>query len=911
MNPLLDEPAQQRNSSSTSPRLRLTVGAGKTDNKGGVVALDSEHPVMDLRDLLTGPRATGVEAWSVGGVFVENLRKEANWIEGSIAFVDVDAYGADGTKKEMTAAEAKGLFEQIGLGNLGNATPHGLRITFAYTHPVADADLHRRALRGAAGTVADWISDLALTATPGTIRSKDGKTDKPTWFNGLHLDPVSWAHAQLFYTPRATVDGLERNAEVLVLREEPYAPEELAALAPADDAVRHPVDGISIDIPAAAPAAGPAPAPADALVSDAEFKAAAAKYAQDHPRQWPASNAPCPRCGGSSCFGQDPTDPARWTCFSTKHDLLNPPVGVRGDRCWVGDALDIDAAVVGISLVDFLVREGYLDPAWSFEDISGAPSESLRTIEVRPGPSTTDEAAKALLADPNAQLFHRGGVLVTVTPDLASQPGAAPLHEVNSSLLNEKLSRAARFLREVAPPKEVVRALLDNPGLRLPRIDAVATCPALLPSGEIIETPGYHEPSKTFLAGEFTDWPKVPQAPSSEDARAALEALRDLYVDFPFHEPCDESAAIAEVLTVVCRQAIEGPVPMFSHRATVQASGKTLLAQVTCLIAEGRDAAMSAWPNNEEEQQKQIHAIALEGHRTHVLDNLTGTFFSKALASVLTGGRWRGRNLGHTQLADSALTTVFISTGNGLQFESDFSRRVIPIDLEPEEEVPSERTGFKHADILGYVRENRPALVVAALTIVREHILAGGRLPPGLPEFGGYRKWSDLIRGALVRLGMADPYLGNQRLRERADPERDRLAALYQSWYAAFSASAVKVGELLAAAELGGDLKSALSALNFKNDNFLPSGAQLGKAFRSYEGRKVGGLVLRRSGTYQGQWLWKVEPCAPPPPGMPQATAPQVTADPAPVPPEGPPAESPRGGDGGVGGGLFQDGADW
>jgi hypothetical protein len=80
----------------------------------------------------------------------------------------------------------------------------------------------------------------------------------------------------------------------------------------------------------------------------------------------------------------------------------------------------------------------------------------------------------------------------------------------------------------------------------------------------------------------------------------------------------------------------------------------------------------------------------------------------------------------------------------------------LPIRLAPTVENPEERTDFTNPDLLAWVRQNRPRLAVAALTILRAYFVAGRPQQPG-GTWGSFDAWSALVRGSIVWAGLADP----------------------------------------------------------------------------------------------------------------------------------------------------------
>lgn len=85
--------------------------------------------------------------------------------------------------------------------------------------------------------------------------------------------------------------------------------------------------------------------------------AAVEQYNAAHRYEWPRAGGTCPMCGHRECFGTLPQAAGRWACFSAGHPET---LGVRGETCMHGDALDVDAHRAGVSRVELLRREGYL-----------------------------------------------------------------------------------------------------------------------------------------------------------------------------------------------------------------------------------------------------------------------------------------------------------------------------------------------------------------------------------------------------------------------------------------------------------------------------------------------------------------------------------------------------------------------
>src|SRR5690606_24926861 len=140
-----------------------------------------------------------------------------------------------------------------------------------------------------------------------------------------------------------------------------------------------------------------------------------------------------------------------------------------------------------------------------------------------------------------------------------------------------------------------------------------------------------------------------------------------LFVDFPSVARPDLSAALAFVLTLVGRRAIEGPCPMFVVRAAGPGTGKNLLVDVVSKLVFGKKAErMSQGRRGSEEEEKRLVAIGREGAELALIDNVDRPLGSDVLAAALTSTTWRGRVLGQSATVEVPVP-VFAATGNNVQ----------------------------------------------------------------------------------------------------------------------------------------------------------------------------------------------------------------------------------------------------
>ena len=410
-------------------------------------------------------------------------------------------------------------------------------------------------------------------------------------------------------------------------------------------------------------------------------------------------------------------------------------------------------------------------------------------------PEIVTKAEQALLKS-GVQIFQRGSVLVqairapamTIRDVYRRTEGVLMISEVEPPHLVEVFTSVANWFTEsrghlvlIDCPERVARTYVARTGKwRLRYLLGVIEAPTLRPDGSILATPGYDSKTCLLFDPGSEKFPEISEAPTREDALAALDQILTVIAEFEFLEESDRSAVVAAILTALIRPSLRS-APMFAFRAPKMASGKSLLGDVVAMIATGRTASVMTQGKDEDEDKKRLLAVLMEGISVACIDNIEHDFGGAAMCSVLTQETWRDRILGKTGTATVPTNTTWIATGNNIRFVGDITTRVVLCDLDPTVERPEERV--YQVNLHKYVPEHRAELVVAGLTVLRAFHVAG--LPSqGLRVFGRFEEWSDRVRSALVWLGLADPCLGRARIHEY-DPVGRQLKAFLVGWYGA------------------------------------------------------------------------------------------------------------------------------
>ena len=499
-----------------------------------------------------------------------------------------------------------------------------------------------------------------------------------------------------------------------------------------------------------------------------------------------------------------------------------------------------------------------------------AGKDTRPTIPIRQElTAVTEEAIEAVAARPDLGVYVRGRNLVTVSRDGSSRkkwlrrpPETPVIVPIEQARMLATLDLAAEWVKwdgrlkvqvPQRPPDWVAIQILARLQWPYPYLEAVIETPTLRPDASIIETPGWDE--ETGLLYEpmpGIKWPPVVNGPTDKDVREAVTSLLDPVLEFPFVADTDRAAYVAAIFTILARDMIDGPTPMFPVRAPTPGTGKTLLTDVIGLIGTGRKPSAMSMTYENEELRKRITSLAMEGTSLVLLDNLSGSLGSDALAAALTATEWEDRVLGSSQMVRVPLRAVWLASGNNLGFRRTLGRRVVPIDLDAEVETPEDRTGFKYDDLKAHVRETRPQLVIAALTLLRGFHLAG-RPKHGAPRMGSFEAWDDLIRSAVVWAGLDDPATaddptrGRGRIRTQADDDTESLGALLEALSKLFNSESFVTSKVIQRADQDPDFRGILdTAAAPRRGGGRATGASLGATFREAKDRPIGGLVLRR-----------------------------------------------------------------
>ena len=479
------------------------------------------------------------------------------------------------------------------------------------------------------------------------------------------------------------------------------------------------------------------------------------------------------------------------------------------------------------------------------------------------------------------ELFARDGI-VRIRRDEKGRPAIVELHD---AALLDVIARDARFYKpgrkgpiNASPTKtlaQVAAARVQRTDGALPPLRGISEVPVLRADGCIVDEPGYDAPSMLVYAppDDFA-LPVVSMEPSESELEQAVKVLVEPFADFPFDGEASRAHALGLLLTLSLRELF-GLAPMFVVDAPAPGTGKGLLADTVAVAATGRPAPKYpvTGERDDAEMRKRIMSLLLEGAGLAVVDNVEQPLGSASLAALLTAERWRDRLLGASRTVELENRCVVVVTGNNVQLLGNLARRAAWIRLDAQLARPWQREAgkFRHADLLGWVREHRGELIAAAFTLGRAWIAAGRPGPDAtVPQLGSFESWRSVIGGVLRVAGIPD-FLANQaELYDLADESTPAWAAFFAAWHERFGDRELAVREIVD--ELtdlhSSPLRDALPAeLNSNPEKDPRFGHKLGNALHSLrEKRYITGdatlkITLGEKSAHAKIRRWRVVSC--------------------------------------------------
>ncbi len=482
-------------------------------------------------------------------------------------------------------------------------------------------------------------------------------------------------------------------------------------------------------------------------------------------------------------------------------------------------------------------------------------------------PEHLAEIAGRLGAD--RALFDFGGALVAVADGRVTPLRAAGVaHLCETRFAFRKFDARERAEKACQLPSELAARMLEarDCWASVPKLVAVVSHPVITPTGEILQRDGFHEGTGLLIASG-RDW-SIPDSPTREQVQAAIATLWRPLSLMPFESPADAGAALALLLTAVCRPTL-ALSPMFLTSAPGFAHGKTLVGQTAAILAGG-DGAVTTMHTDEAEQQKSLVALLLAGQPACLLDNqgAGSTITGDALAALLTGEVFRSRILGKSEQVALPTRTLLIASGVNIAPAADLVRRTLTIRIDQGTERPEvQRFPFCPVEL---ARETRQAMQAAGALILRAAFNAGAwdvKPERSMGSFGDFDRvvrrsvlW--LIAEGLAPCPMADP-LDTQAREYESDPTVAQVETLFAAWRSFVGAEPIGAMDILEKANMNSASPDAAAILHVADEVAGMGGGHInpkrwGKYLARHKGRVIAGHRLTQPSTVNGMRRWQV-----------------------------------------------------
>lgn len=448
-----------------------------------------------------------------------------------------------------------------------------------------------------------------------------------------------------------------------------------------------------------------------------------------------------------------------------------------------------------------------LDPD-AVPHLNGDAAHGLPTIQIIEGElerqATWGEEA---ITETGLAVYQRGRELVRpfhqeVPASKGRMTVSAGMSKITTAGMVDVLCKAALWTRydgrkkktvPTDPTEKIANIVLSRVGQwKFPVVAGVITTPTLRSDGTVLHKAGYDPATRLFQVRDPTLKPSyIPLDPTRLDAARAIETLNGLLDEFPFVSDLDRSVALSALITPVVRGAVS-VAPLHAIKASTAGTGKSYLADLASAISTGRPCPVISVSPDPKETESRLTGLLLAGFPLISLDNVNGELGGDLLCQAVERPTVRLRRLGGSDIFEIESRATFFATGNGLRVKGDMTRRTIICNLDAGVERPESRE-FHHSPV-DDVLENRGLYVAACLTLVRAYIVAG--FPGKLRPLASFEEWSDLVRSALVWLGLPDPVETTETARED-DPELTALRDVLVGWQEAIGSREITVRELI------------------------------------------------------------------------------------------------------------------
>jgi hypothetical protein len=497
---------------------------------------------------------------------------------------------------------------------------------------------------------------------------------------------------------------------------------------------------------------------------------------------------------------------------------------------------------------------------------SASPQRCIQVNERQEGDVLADARA-VLAASRSPRLFHHAAGRLVRVCDGALRP-------LTRGELHDQLARSATWtkltwskgkanIKDAQVPRHLIDPLLEASCEEIPTVRHFIPVPAIVgETMDLVNVPGYEAANETLYHGASLVMRPLPEIPTPDNLLDAKEIIDSWWREFRFTDLTARAHTLALLITLLARHAIPGRVPLFLVEAALAGTGKTILAEVICIVAFGEAPDSTAYTRDGEEMGKRAVSWVLSGRPVAFLDDIDRISGDPAhvLSSLITTGAIEVRAMRELRTTGGHWDGVLIATGNNVKLSDEMPRKICRIRLESPEEPWARR--FERHDLHAWTLENRARIVWAIGVLIQAWKAIG--CPDGENLRPSFIRWSQIVGGILGYLDreLADAFLSEDELADMMTYGEgvEELRTFISAWLddvQAHGSGARKTGDLVAIAEAAGVLEEVLQS---KKDTSARSKAtRLGGYLKRNRGKVIlGHRITGEKDARSGALRWSL-----------------------------------------------------
>ena len=461
------------------------------------------------------------------------------------------------------------------------------------------------------------------------------------------------------------------------------------------------------------------------------------------------------------------------------------------------------------------------------------------------------------ILESNQETFTYGNVLVAPVKQKLVYLDQPKIKHLLGGIIQYKKSA----FKGCDPSNDLASAIMSiGPDLGINRITGFVDHPVVDSNLQLLLKPGYSRAMQVLGDFDYKDFDVKDRLLSNDEVIFHWNRVFAPFTAFELAENDDRTVLMAAVFSAVLRQILP-TCPAFGFDAPIQGTGKTLLAETIAIIASSKkpSALAPGRSDYDEEFRKRLMALFLNGEKVVNFDNIVGTFDSPSFAAAITSEYYEDRILGKSKTGKIMNKTLFLLTGNNMQFVGDMSRRVLKARLIPK----SNKLAMRKYDFDPRERalETRYEIISSVLSLINHWKHCGQQKLPG--TMTSFSEWDLLVRQPLAFIGQQFPETGmvdvlDVSLKQQNDSsDKDALINLLKEAAIHFGVGVLfKGGAAFKAFKDTARFEDAVLA--FKSREELRSSQHMGNLLKQFKDRDVEGLVLRCK-QISGSWSYWVE----------------------------------------------------